>query len=200
MRFAVDRIDEGLSLIGLQPRPEGPGEGRIDAKGHVRDLCNGGHGCFQHFGFVDPRNPNVDVEHMGAFLHLPDRLGLHQLKIALFQGLSQFFFRPVGLIRSPMMVKGCIGPDGDAPGGASDDGLLHGPACAETVNATALGRGPGFYGSSRTRPRSGGRFSRFRQGSRGSSPTVSMEKLSRGDPSPIACVPPLRPLRLSRFS
>jgi hypothetical protein len=63
----------------------------------------------EQLGLVDERDARVDVEHVGAGLGLRDRVRGDRRQVAAAQ-LSAKTLRPVGLMRSPMMQKGCVGP------------------------------------------------------------------------------------------
>ena len=63
----------------------------------------------QQLGLVDERDAGVDVEHVGAGLGLGLRVFVTVDRSPL-RSSSAKTLRPVGLMRSPMMQKGCSGP------------------------------------------------------------------------------------------
>ena len=71
---AVDRVDQGLAVIGAHSRLEGGGVVGIDLErdaAHFLDLL---HELCEHFGLVELRQAGIDVEQRRPCLHLGQRL------------------------------------------------------------------------------------------------------------------------------
>ena len=69
--------------------------------------CDRAQHRLQQLGLVDERDAGVDVEHVGAGLHLGEGVDSVTVDRSPPRSSSANALRPVGLIRSPMTQNGC---------------------------------------------------------------------------------------------
>jgi hypothetical protein len=70
------RVDQSLALVCLQTGLQGGHDGRIDGQRHIADGLNELDGLGQDLSLVRERDACVDVQHVGARLHLRAGVGL----------------------------------------------------------------------------------------------------------------------------
>ena len=90
--LAVHRVDDGLTVIDAQRTGQRVPVGRIQLQRQVGDRLEFPHQHFQRGGFVNIRQPGVDVQHFGPGLGLGHRLGAGIGAVALPQRLLEAFF------------------------------------------------------------------------------------------------------------